>query len=76
LLEILSATIRELASEITVEPGEGNGLRAQSAAQSAAQCQHVRSVATTRIDGTLGNVGAADLSRIREILELLLDIDP
>jgi len=72
LLEILSATIRELASEITVEPGEGNGLRAQSAAQ----CQHVRSVATTRIDGTLGNVGAADLSRIREILELLLDIDP
>jgi len=61
-----------LASEITIEPRPGNGLRGQSAAQ----CQHVHSVATTRIDGALGNVGAVDLYRIREILALLLDIDP
>lgn len=53
-----------------VEPDPGNGL----AGQSAAQCQHLRPVATTRITQRLGNVGPVVLAEIRETLGLLLDL--
>ncbi len=40
---------------------------------SAAQCQHIRA-ATRRIEGMRGNVGATVLTRIREVLSLILDV--
>lgn len=40
----------------------------------AAQCQHVRSVAVTRIEARIGNVGPVVLGEIRETLALLLDL--
>ena len=65
----LTRTIRPNAVEVPVEPDEGNRL----AEPSSAQCQHVRSVATTRIQQRVGNVGPLILSEIRETLALLLD---
>ena len=41
---------------------------------SAAQCQHVRAVATTSIDERAGNIGPVVLGEIRETLSLLLDL--
>lgn len=47
-----------------------NGLKRTSAAQ----CQHVRAVAPSRMEETRGNVGAAALVQVREVLGLILDI--
>ncbi len=41
---------------------------------SEARTGHVRAVATGRIEDRLGNVGAALLAQIREVLGLILDI--
>lgn len=41
--------------------GEHNGLNADSAGQ----CQHIRSISTERVDSVRGNVGASTLSEIR-----------
>ena len=41
---------------------------------SSAQCQHVRSVAVTRISARMGNVGPVALGELRETLALLLDV--
>lgn len=57
-------------SEVLIEPDEDNRLTARSSAQ----CQHVRSVATTRIHQRTGNVGPAVLGEVRETLALLLDL--
>lgn len=65
----LTSTVRGFRSEVPVEPGS-NGLDRTSAAQ----CQHVRAVSTSRIDTVIGNVGPVDLLRIRETLALLLDL--
>lgn len=65
----LTRTIRQSAVEVLIEPDEGNRL----ADPSSAQCQHVRSVATTRIQRRVGNVGPLILSEVRETLALLLD---
>ncbi|MGO1583981.1 MAG: type II toxin-antitoxin system PemK/MazF family toxin, partial [Actinomycetaceae bacterium] len=51
----LTRTIRDSSAEIVVEPDEHNGLGSVSAAQ----CQHIRSVATTRVSAQVGNVGPA-----------------
>ncbi len=56
------------ASEVTITVDADNGLEADSAAQ----CQHVRAVATARATEALGNVGALTLARIRETLAVLL----
>jgi mRNA interferase MazF len=48
-----------------------NGL----AADSAAQCQHIRSVSLDRVESVRGNLGSATLSEIRQVLALILDID-
>ena len=57
-------------TEVVIEPDPANGLEASSAAQ----CQHVRSIATARIHANTGNVGPVVLGEIREVLGLLLDL--
>lgn len=66
----VTRTIRRSSTEVLIDPDAGNGL----AAPSSAQCQHVRSVATTRIHHRLGHVGPVVLSEVRETLALLLDL--
>ena len=66
----LTRTIRHSAAEVVVEPDELNRLEAPSSAQ----CQHVRSVATSRIHERTGNIGPLLLSEVRETLALLLDL--
>lgn len=66
----LTRTIRASSTEVTIDPDAVNGL----AARSSAQCQHVRSVATTRIHARTGHVGPVVLAEVRETLALLLDL--
>ena len=66
----LTSTIRGFHSEITIEPDDHNGITNRSAAQ----CQHLRSVSTGRIVSTLGNVGTATLTQIRETIATMLDL--
>lgn len=66
----LTRTIRRYASEVTVAAEKANGL----VEDSAAQCQHVRGVATARVRGTVGNVGPVVLAQVRETLAVLLDL--
>ncbi len=66
----LTRTIRSSGAEVVIEPDAGNCLTAASSAQ----CQHVRSVATARIHGRVGNVGPVVLGEVRETLALLLDV--
>ncbi len=66
----LTSTVRRFHSEIVLAPDEANGLEVESAAQ----CQHVRSVSPRRILRVRGNVGAEALARIRETIAVLLDI--
>ena len=66
----LTRTLRGYESEVVVDPDEGNGLGARSAAQ----CQHIRAVATTRIREQVGNVGPVALGQIRDTLGVLLDV--
>ena len=66
----LTRTIRSSSTEVVIDPDDGNRL----AERSSAQCQHVRSVATTRIQHRAGNVGPVALGEVRETLALLLDL--
>lgn len=66
----LTRAVRHSGAEVVVEPDAANGLGSVSAAQ----CQHVRSVAITRIRANVGNVGPVVLSELRETLALLLDL--
>lgn len=66
----LTSTLRGYASEVDVPADGHNGLTVDSAAQ----CQHVRSVAVARIGDTLGNVGPGVLAQIRDIVAVLLDL--
>ena len=66
----LTRTLRQSSTEVIINPDEGNGL----AAPSAAQCQHVRSIATARIHERTGNVGAVVLGEVREVLGRLMDL--
>jgi mRNA interferase MazF len=65
----LTRTIRDSGSEIVIEPDEHNGLSAVSAAQ----CQHIRSAATTRVSAQLGNVGPVVLRQIRVTVTIIID---
>ena len=67
----LTTTIRGFGSEVEIHAGETNGLEADSAAQ----CQHIRSVSVDRVESVRGNVGAVTLAEIREVLSLILDIN-
>ena len=66
----LTRTVRDSGSEIVIEPDHTNGLGDVSSAQ----CQHVRSVAVTRVSARTGNVGPVILGELRETLALLLDL--
>lgn len=66
----LTRTIRRSSAEVQVVPDATNALTALSAAQ----CQHVRSVATSRVTARRGHVGPLVLAEIRETLELLMDL--
>ena len=66
----LTSQVRGFASEVEIDADPSNGLDRRSAAQ----CQHVRAVATSRIEERRGNVGVAALAQIREVLGLILDV--
>lgn len=66
----LTRTIRGYATEVTITADDHNGLDQDSAAQ----CQQIRSVATSRIIGAKGNVGSITLAQIRDTLTLLMDL--
>lgn len=66
----LTSTIRGFHSEIEIQPDRSNGLTAASAAQ----CQHVRSVAAERVHAVRGNCGSTVLAQIRETIALILDL--
>lgn len=66
----LTRTIRDSGAEVVIDPDDHNGLRSQSAAQ----CQHVRSVAVSRVSSRLGNVGPVMLLQIRNTVAVILDL--
>lgn len=66
----VTSTVRGYATEVTVPADPANGLDVDSAAQ----CQHLRTVASQRIDRTLGNVGPATLAQVRDTIATLLDL--
>lgn len=66
----LTSRLRDFGSEVLVPPEAENGLELPSAAQ----CQHVRSVAVHRLGRRRGCVGPVLLARIRETIGLLLDV--
>lgn len=66
----LTSTLRGFASEVEVEADPASGLEQASAAQ----CQHIRAVATGRIEAARGNIGGIALLQIREVLGVLLDL--
>lgn len=65
----LTRTIRHSGAEVTLLADAQNGLDVSSAAQ----CQHIRSVAVRRISHAMGNVGPSALRQIREVLILIID---
>lgn len=66
----LTGTLRDFGSEVVIKADDHNGLTVDSAAQ----CQHIRSVSVGRVDSVRGNVGSAVLAEIREVLGTLMDI--
>ncbi len=66
----LTRTVRQSSTEVVIDPDDGNRLGDLSSAQ----CQHIRSVATTRIRQRTGNVGPVVLGEVRETLALLMDL--
>jgi mRNA interferase MazF len=66
----LTRTLRNSGAELVIEPDYRNGLRAPSAAQ----CQHVRALATGRISAHTGNVGPVVLQQVRNILAAIFDL--
>ncbi len=66
----LTQTVRDSGAEVVIEPDEHNGLRVWSAAQ----CQHVRSVAVGRVRSHIGNIGPVWLQQVRNTLEVILDL--
>ncbi len=61
---------RGYASEVSIDADPDNGLEPDSAAQ----CQHIRAVATVRVSKRIGNVGPVGLGQIRETIATLLDL--
>lgn len=66
----LTTTLRGFHSEVVLDPDADNGLDAPSAAQ----CQHIRAVSPGRIAEVRGNVGAATLAQIRDVIGVILDL--
>jgi mRNA interferase MazF len=68
---VLTTTVRPFGSELEIHADETNRLESDSAAQ----CQHIRSVSVDRVESVRGKVGAATLSELRGVLGLILDIN-
>lgn len=66
----LTRTLRNSGAEVVIDPDDHNGLSAPSAAQ----CQHVRAVATDRISAHAGNIGPVALQQVRNTLAVILDL--
>ncbi|HEU5149056.1 MAG TPA: type II toxin-antitoxin system PemK/MazF family toxin [Iamia sp.] len=66
----LTSRIRDYESEVVVEADAQNGLDNDSAAQ----CQHLRSVSRERIVASRGHIGAEVLAQVREVIADLLDL--
>lgn len=66
----LTRTRRRYSSEVPVSADEYSGLESDSAAQ----CQHIRAIATGRVRRSLGNVGPVALAQIRDTIAVLLDL--
>jgi mRNA interferase MazF len=66
----LTTTMRGFASEVSIEPDPANGLEQPSAAQ----CQHVRAVSTSRAEAARGNIGSVALTQLRDVIAVILDI--
>lgn len=66
----ITTTRRGFRSEIDLDPDDTNGLTEPSTAQ----CQHLRAVAIERLGDSLGTIGPAAVSQIRETLADLLDL--
>lgn len=66
----LTGILRGFGSEVVITADAHNGLRVDSAAP----CQHLRSVSMGRIESVRGSVGSAILTEIRQILRILVDI--
>ncbi|HIW90205.1 MAG TPA: hypothetical protein H9870_00835 [Candidatus Corynebacterium avicola] len=66
----LTRTIRDNGAEVFIELDAVNVLSSASAAQR----QHIRSVATGRIGGCMGNVGVSLLRQLRETVAVIMDV--
>ncbi len=66
----LTSTLRDFGSEIRIGPDPATGLDRASAAQ----CQHLCAVSTGRVERVRGNIGPLTLSRVRELIGIILDI--
>lgn len=66
----MARTLRDSGAEVVIDPDDDNGLNAPSAAQ----CQHVRAVAVSRIRRRAGNVGPVALEQVRNTLAVILDL--
>ena len=66
----VTSTIRGYDSEVLIEASSANGLDQDSSAQ----CQHIRSVAISRLGPTIGLISTVQLRQIRETLGLLMDL--
>jgi mRNA interferase MazF len=66
----LTSTIRGYDAEVLIGADAANGLGVDSAAQ----CQHIRSVAASRLGETLGTISPVQLHQVRATLALLLGL--
>ena len=66
----VTSTVRRNKSEVIIEPDSVNGLDRPSAAQ----CQHVRGVSSSRISVVRGNVGGVALAQLRDRLAVIFDL--
>lgn len=69
-IRTVTRTVRNAGAEVAIEPDEHNALSARSAAQ----CQHVRSVAVGRVSSNLGNIGPVALQQVRDTLAVIFDL--
>lgn len=65
-----TSQVRAFDSEVVIAADATNGLDQRSAAQ----CQHIRAVSTTRVLAVRGNVGSVALTQLRETLAVIIDL--
>jgi mRNA interferase MazF len=65
----LTSTLRSYKAEVPIAASRSNGLDVDSAAQ----CQHIRSVSSARLGEPIGSVSPVELRQIRETIALLID---